>query len=179
LIGRFTQVFAYIARGVTIIDKASLDTLRVLIDHIKSKTGLSTQEILEQLEGKETRETIPISIFNPELGALESIVKYLVEEEKMQHSEIAKILNRDLRTIWSTYDKAKKKLSGKLDTTSEIKISPDIFASRKLSVLESLVHFLHEELGMSLRDIARKLQRNDSTIWTVNKRAQKKLESEK
>jgi len=150
----------------------------VLIEHIKDKTGLSSKEILSELEGKEPKETIPISIFNPDLGALESIVKYLVEEEKMQQKDIARILNRDLRTIWSTYDKAKKKLSTSLDTTSEIKIPPEIFASRNLSVLESLVHFLKEELGMSLRDIARKLQRNDSTIWTVHKRAKTKLESQ-
>ena len=54
---------------------------------------------------------IPSFIFrNRELAALEAIVFYLKETQGLTYSQIAKVLNRDDRTIWTTYQRAKKKL---------------------------------------------------------------------
>ena len=54
---------------------------------------------------------LPITIFtNRKLGMLESAVVYLSEEKKLSFNQIAKLLNRDNRTIWSTYHKASGKL---------------------------------------------------------------------
>ena len=54
---------------------------------------------------------IPIGIFsNKKLGILEILVKYLKENYLMTYSKIAKLLNRDDRTIWSSYNKTKKKV---------------------------------------------------------------------
>ena len=58
---------------------------------------------------KERREKIPLSAFTKELSILESVVKYLKENCKYKYSQIAKILNRDDRTIWTTYNNAKNK----------------------------------------------------------------------
>ena len=53
---------------------------------------------------------IPLSILTDRnLGALENIVVYLREHLNLSYSEIAKLTNRDNRTIWATYNKAKKK----------------------------------------------------------------------
>ena len=53
---------------------------------------------------------IPISIFtNRKLGVLETLTKHLKEEGRLANYEIADILNRDNRTIWTAYDRAKKK----------------------------------------------------------------------
>lgn len=55
---------------------------------------------------------LPISIFtDKKLGPLETISKYLVEHAKLNIKDIAKLLNRDSRLIWSCYNRAKKKLS--------------------------------------------------------------------
>jgi len=132
---------------------------------------LSYKEIISQLEPKKG---VPISVFSKKLGALESIVKFLVEERKLSYKEIAKVLNRDPRTIWSTYDKAKKKLPSQLDVSSQTYLPLEIFADRNLSVLESIVYYLKTEVGMSLHEISEKLERGKSTIWTVYDRAKKK-----
>ena len=50
---------------------------------------------------------LPVTIFSQELSALQAIVKHLKETEKLSFSEIADILNRDPRTIWTTYDAVK------------------------------------------------------------------------
>jgi len=53
---------------------------------------------------------IPISVFtNRKLGLLESLTKYLKEDIEMTNYEIARALNRDNRTIWTSYSRAKKK----------------------------------------------------------------------
>lgn len=53
---------------------------------------------------------IPVSILrNKELSVLENIVFYLKEEFSLNYHEIAVLLKRDDRTIWSVYQKARKK----------------------------------------------------------------------
>ncbi len=53
---------------------------------------------------------IPVSIFSDTtLSALESIVKFLKEELEISYHEIACLLKRDDRTIWTVYMRAKKK----------------------------------------------------------------------
>ncbi len=56
---------------------------------------------------------VPTFIFRDRtLAALESIVVYLKDSQGMTYAQIAKLLNRDDRTIWTTYTRAKKKLGG-------------------------------------------------------------------
>jgi len=53
---------------------------------------------------------IPTLIFcNEILSPLETIVKYLKEEQSLNYSEIASLLARDSRTIWTVYNRSKKK----------------------------------------------------------------------
>jgi len=54
--------------------------------------------------------SIPISIFsNFKLSVLESIVKYLKETENLSYHNIAVLLKRDDRTIWTIYSRCLKK----------------------------------------------------------------------
>lgn len=53
---------------------------------------------------------IPTSVFRDRtLKVLESLVEYLKESEGLTYHQIAKLLNRDDRTIWTVYQRAKKK----------------------------------------------------------------------
>lgn len=54
---------------------------------------------------------IPSFIFRDRsLAALEAVVVYLKDSQGLTYSQIAKLLNRDDRTIWTTYQRAKKKI---------------------------------------------------------------------
>jgi len=54
--------------------------------------------------------TIPSSIFRDRsLSVLEAMVEYFKEKKQMKYSEIARLLNRDDRTIWTAYKRAKEK----------------------------------------------------------------------
>jgi hypothetical protein len=53
---------------------------------------------------------VPLDLFSQrEVGLLESLVEYLKEERNMTYHEIALLLNRDDRTIWTTYKQVKRK----------------------------------------------------------------------
>ncbi len=56
-------------------------------------------------------ENIPTSVFqNRSLGSLEAVVVYLRETRGLNYAQIARLLNRDDRTIWTTYCRAAHKL---------------------------------------------------------------------
>lgn len=56
--------------------------------------------------------SIPIDILRDrDVSALEAIVRYLKEEQKLTYSQIAQLLNRDDRTVWTTYKRAAKKFT--------------------------------------------------------------------
>lgn len=53
---------------------------------------------------------IPTSIFRDRtLKVLEAVVEYLKEVEHLSNHQIAKLLNRNDRTIWTVYQRAKQK----------------------------------------------------------------------
>lgn len=117
---------------------------------------------------------IPTSIFhNDKLSVLEAIVKYMKEELDFRTIRIAELLNRNEKTIWTTYNKSKGKMKERLEVKPGKAVPVSIFRPRLLSVLETLVEFLKEK-GMSFHEIAAALNRDDRTIWTVCKRGTNK-----
>lgn len=63
---------------------------------------------------KEGNVAIPSSIFRDRsLSVLEVMVEYFREIKGMKYSEIARLLNRDDRTIWTVYKRAKEKRAKK------------------------------------------------------------------
>lgn len=53
---------------------------------------------------------VPVEIFqNRSLAPLEAISEYLKDVKGLSYHEIAVFLNRDDRTIWTCYNRAKKK----------------------------------------------------------------------
>ncbi|MCX6707807.1 MAG: hypothetical protein NT001_06775, partial [Candidatus Woesearchaeota archaeon] len=55
-----------------------------------------------------------------------------------------------------------------------IPIPSMIFRDRTVKVLEAMVEYMKNELGLTYHDIAKLLNRDDRTIWTVYSRAKKK-----
>ncbi|MFH2028209.1 MAG: hypothetical protein ABIJ08_03655 [Nanoarchaeota archaeon] len=53
---------------------------------------------------------IPSTIFRDrKISVLEAVVEYLKDEKNLTYHEIAVLLNRDDRTVWTCYSRAKKK----------------------------------------------------------------------
>ncbi|MEK6903030.1 MAG: hypothetical protein AABW64_00090 [Nanoarchaeota archaeon] len=63
----------------------------------------------DKLNTQRSQHSIPISIFKNDLGVLENIVLYLKDELNLSYHKIAVLLERDDRTIWTMYQRARKK----------------------------------------------------------------------
>ena len=85
-----------------------------IIKRSEGVVGVMYRNSLKKLSGtlKPTNTTIfvPLSIFSSKFTVFESIIAYLKEKEELRFSEIAKLTKRDQRTIWTIYNRVKKKL---------------------------------------------------------------------
>jgi hypothetical protein len=118
---------------------------------------------------------IPCSVFTEALSPFESICKYLKEHLNMTYHEIAVLLDRDDRTIWTVYQHAMKKDKKPMRVHPSSIIFPvSLLRDRRLSVLEHLVVHVKEYYGMTYHEIAVLLKRDDRTIWTMYQRSLRK-----
>ncbi|KYK27384.1 hypothetical protein AYK26_03940 [Euryarchaeota archaeon SM23-78] len=124
---------------------------------------------------------LPVTLFKNRLTPLQIIVKYLKENLHKTNKQIALLLNRDPKTIWVTYRSVQKKKAFVFEETDiqvDIQVPLSIFRDRRLSILEALVHYL-KNLEMKYSEIARILNKDQRTVWTVHSRAKKKFEKNK
>ncbi len=121
---------------------------------------------------------IPIILLTDRsLSVFEVLVEYLKEEQKLTLHEIAVLTNRDDRTIWTVYHRAKVKR----ETTPKPLLKPtsvnvplSVLLDRTYAVLEAVSVYLKERSGFSYHEIAVMTGRDDRTIWTAYNRAKKK-----
>jgi DNA-directed RNA polymerase specialized sigma24 family protein len=123
---------------------------------------------------------VPSSIFlDRELAPLESITEYLKDTQGLTYHEIAVLVGRDDRTIWTCYSRVKKKRQepGRQAMPAEksLDIPLDIFKDRTFAPLERITSHLKDKAMLSFHEIALLLNRDDRTIWTCYHRAQKKM----
>lgn len=150
--------------------------LGLLLYHLESEHNIPRSRLRQMLTEQREQANIPVSIFSKRLSALETIVKYMSENLGMKTSAIARQLNRNVRTIWTTRKNATRKYPERFIALSHERflIPASALSDRKLSTLESVVLHLKETYDLSFHEIASLLKRDDSTIWTVHKRALKK-----
>jgi hypothetical protein len=120
---------------------------------------------------------VPFSLFgHRKLGVLEILVKCLKESFSMSYSKIARILNRDDRTIWATYNNSRHKYKDKFFLKEEQYIIPcNIFFNRRLGPLEALTVYAHDDLHLHFAEISKLLNRNYRTIWLSYSNGVKKI----
>lgn len=103
----------------------SQSPLQSLVTYLKDTYNFSFKEIATKLQRAyatiyaayktplhaipPTRHVILLATFATRMSVLETCVVNLKEEQHLKLSEIARLLKKDPRTIWSTYDRAKKK----------------------------------------------------------------------
>jgi len=100
-----------------ILDKSELLTnliaLDTIISNIEEKFDTDLLVIFNLIKKirYESDLFIPLTIFeNRDLGPLENLVVYLKDKLSLSYHEIAVLIKRDDRTVWTSYKKGKKKL---------------------------------------------------------------------
>jgi len=155
--------------------KIPYKALEKFIKIFQKEYKVNLSDVLQSLKETVPEEIgIPTSVFNTKLSSFETICKYLKENLNLQYNEIARLLNRDERTIWTTYRNASRKLKSQLLVKkTRLSIPISVIANRKLSVLEAIVSYL-KKFDLTYKEIADLLKRDERNIWTVHSRAKKK-----
>lgn len=151
-------------------NRSKLERARELILDIKKEYNLTSEDLKKLVE----EISFPVEIFNERLTVFEAVVKYLKEEKNLSLHNIAKFLKRDERNIWGVYNNSIKKYQKRLIIKeTEIEIPVSVF-NNKLSALECIVQYLHDNLKLKFSQIAILLHRDQRTIWTSYSRAKEK-----
>jgi hypothetical protein len=154
----------------------SLDMLKSVMQVMKDKYNLSLNDAVQVYQGISSQDTslIPLSIFSTPLSPSESICKYLKECCNLTYHEIAEKINRDDRSVWTSYQRALKKYKEPFVVDREILLPIEIFNNRKFSMLEAIVRHLKSTYNFTAYKIAKLLNKNPSAMATVYKRVLEK-----
>ena len=114
--------------------KKRSEIVEIIVELASKLSEDQKREVLDRLLAK--KEGFPISIFRSDLSGLEAIVFYLKEIKAKNITEIAALLKRKKSTIYTTHQKAKKKLKNPLDSSDySVAVPYQTFSNRKFSVL--------------------------------------------
>lgn len=152
----------------------------VLARELCRKYGISEQRFTSLVGDKiaVARDTFPAVILRGKLSSLEAIVKYLRENRKLSYKEIGELLSRNPTSLASSYASSKRQMQGQFPEDIEedsTRISFDVFRTG-LSVLEAICHSLRMQ-GKRFVEISRITGKDQRTVWTACRRAERKLKS--
>ena len=162
------------------IDANTLNLLKSVIKVLKQNHAFSLLDLVKLYNSVGKKEPIvPLSVFSTKLSPSEALCRYMKENLKLNYHEIAKLIGRDERSIWTSYHRALKKFSDPLPIVSDYPIPISIFKDRSFSILESLTSYLSEEFSLKLSEMARLMNKSSPLVYTVLKRAKDKKASAK
>lgn len=162
--------------------KKLIDRLDNILEDIKDEIFVDEKELTEILSErikyqytKNKDVSIPLEIFSKKLGALEALTKYMKENLEMRYSEIGRLLDRDERTVWSSYNKAKGKLGVSFVIESEMYMPLSEFDGSGLTVLEKVVVYLKDNMNKKYSETSEIIGRDQRNIRAVYIKAKSKL----
>ncbi len=142
---------------------------------IESFSVLEQKEILDALHQEfrnkvlsPTSFFVPVSIFQKELGALESLCKYLLESLKLSSQDAAVLLSRSVSTIDISFKRATKKYPKPFIVAETVYSIPlSIFSPSLFGIQEAIVGYLKHHYHLTFQQISELLNRKYQTIRTA------------
>ncbi len=163
-------------KSISSEEKFLIENIKKFTQRLKEKYDYSTEDIINLIDKEEL--LVPAEIFSYNLAPAESLTKYLKENCDKGFNEISKLINRNEKSLWQNYKRASKKMPTIFSIDSKLKIPISAFADSRLSIFESLIHYLKENKQMKNVKIAKFLGKHPANIWSVYNRAKEKIEDE-
>ena len=156
--------------------KDPLVLTQLILNYLRARYNMSSSDVFELLSKNEHSVQnifVPVTLFSSNLSPAEALVIYLKDNLGFKFSEIAKLVNRDERSLWGNYNRAKSKGELHIEKTPYL-VPLDIFNDRSLSILEHVVLYLKENYNLNLQTISKLLNKKSTTIWSVFSRVKEK-----
>lgn len=100
----------YLKENLDFTNRKIADLLGRSIKTIWQAYKSASKKFSKQFKFDSSKYFIPISIFSKrQYSILELVVAYLKENYELENHQIAKLLKRDNRTVWTVYSRFKKK----------------------------------------------------------------------
>ncbi len=149
--------------------------LKQLLQQLQKNNGLQLPELIQIFQEAKQEQLIPLSIFSSRLYPAEALCKYLHEQEHFSYHEIAVMLKRNERSVWASCQRARKKLRSAFIVKDENYLLPlSLFQNPFLTLLESVVLYLHTAYNLTNPQIATLLHKSPNSIAVLSKRAREK-----
>ncbi len=149
--------------------------LNYLLTEMISEEDLQLSDLMEMFNEIKSEQLIPLSIFSYKLKPAGAICKFLRENLSYSNKKVSILINRDERSTWSSYQRAKLKMKKKfVDKNEEYRLPVSIFQDRSYSLMESLLIYLSKYYGLSNKEMAKLLNKSSNSIAVVVKRAKEK-----
>jgi len=111
------SVFESIVKYLREEERLSYKKIAELLYKKTGPVGVTYRNSIKKISGKfkvdlknvNSEKMIPITIFNEKYTLFESVVMFLHNEMRFSFKEIAKILGRNYRTVWTIFRRAKSK----------------------------------------------------------------------
>jgi len=162
------------------ISKDSM-SIELALKHFANRYNISKKDILDFAEDKRSFDnSIPSTILRIKaLSSLEAIVKFLRENRNVSYKAMGLLLNRNPKTLAVTYCVAKSKNPNVVsnDVEKDLTRIPFTAFNNNFSILESICVHLKSS-HHSYADVARIINKDQRTVWTVCMRAESKLKKE-
>mgnify|MGYP000507102108 CR=1 FL=1 len=154
---------------------SSQQLLKQLLLQLHTNQDFKLDHLLNIFNEVKQEYSIPLSIFSHHLHPAEALCKYLKEKEGLNNQEIAVLLNRHQKSVWSTYQRARQKMRKKFSIKNEQYHLPlSIFNNRSYSLLESVVQYMNHTHKLSNKQVAKLLGKSSNSIAVLAKRAREK-----
>ncbi|MBW2967314.1 hypothetical protein KY362_02395, partial [Candidatus Woesearchaeota archaeon] len=80
--------------------------LRSILSHMKVEQGLTLQQLINTYAEISPDESIPVAVFAQSLSPSEALCTYLHRQRGLSFHEIALLINRDDRSVWTSCSRA-------------------------------------------------------------------------
>lgn len=159
------------------------ELLKVLFQQLPKKE-YSLNKIIHLFGEAKQEQLVPLSIFSQKLYPAEALCKYLKENERLSYQQIGKILGRNQKSVWATYQRATKKSKLKFylnNNNNSDKRKEDqyflpisLFSDYNYSFLENVILHLRSAYLLNNKQIAKLLHKTPNSIAVLAKRAREK-----
>tara|TARA_Y100000310_G_scaffold101887_1_gene100006 strand:+ start:9271 stop:9675 length:405 start_codon:yes stop_codon:yes gene_type:complete len=129
---------------------------------------------MSRLGGQLSGILVDIGIFRDRRVSFSEALMMWLEGEGFSNAEIGRLLGRDGRTVWTILDRGHKKVDRLKIEEVGVVVGTGIFRNRRFSILEAMVMYLVDSMGIGYREIGRLLGRSEKTVWTVYRRVLEK-----
>ena len=153
--------------------------LRHVLQELHQQEHLQLDQLVRIYQDIQRDINVPLTIFAGKRNPAEALCLFLKEHKKLTNQKIAEVLSRDSRSIWGTYQRAKKRNKNNNNlqnhqVSEKYSIPLQLFSNRSLSLLEHIILYLHQVHQLTNPQIAKLLERSPNSIAVLYKRAREK-----